>query len=180
MSLGRPPRALTVARVQAIDITLDWRWAPVLALGTYLLAQNVLPARFPGWEWSTTWLTAFAAVLAGELALLLHEITHAVLARSRGVRVRQIIFHGFHARTVIDRSMDPLRGEVLIALGGPAVNVALSLVAEGARVWLATQGPPDVFLLMLTLGNAAAAALSLLPVGGSDGARALSGFRQRV
>jgi Zn-dependent protease len=178
MSLGRPPRALTVARVQTIDITLDWRWAPVLVLGTYLLAQNVLPARFPGWAWSTSWLTAFAAVAAGEVALLLHELTHAVLARSHGLNVRQIVFHGFQAQTVIDPASGVTTGEALIALGGPAVNVLIAGLAEGARLALASQGPFDVFLLMLAVGNAAAAALSLLPLGGSDGARALSGLRR--
>src|SRR5207249_563504 len=103
VAIDRLPRALTVARVQAIDISLDWRWAPVLALGTWLLAQNVLPARFPTWPISMSWLIAAAAVLAGEVALL----------------------------------------------------------------------------LMLAIGNAAAAALSLLPIGGSDGARALRGLRRR-
>jgi Zn-dependent protease len=179
MSLGRPPRALTVARVQAIDITLDWRWAPVLVLGTYLLAQNVLPARFPSWEWGTSWLTASAAVVAGEIALLLHELAHAVLARSRGVHVRQIVFHGFRARTVTDAVSGAPSGEALIALGGPCVNVFLAGVAEVVRVGLATQGPLDVFLLMLAVGNAAAAALSLLPLGDSDGQRALGGLRRR-
>ncbi len=177
MALGRPPRALTVARVRAIDITLDWRWAPALALCTYLLAQNVLPARFPGWEWSTTWLTASAAVLAGEAALLLHELTHAALARARGVHVREIVFHGFHARTVVDAGSGVPSGEVLIALGGPCVNVILAGLAQVVRLVLVSQGPFDVFLLMLVVGNAAAAALSLLPLGGSDGARALSGLR---
>lgn len=165
--------------MQAIEIALDWRWAPVLVLGTYLLAQNVLPARFPAWEWSTSWLTALAAVVTGEIALLLHEMTHAALARSQGIRVKQIIFHGFRAQTLMDPRAGTQRGEVLIALGGPAVNVALALLAELARVALISQGPLDVFLLMLGIGNAAAAALSLLPIGDSDGARALSGFRRR-
>jgi|SRR5579864_148183 len=178
MSLGRAPRALTVARVQAIDITLDWRWVPVLGLSTWLLAQNVLPARFPNWESGTTWLTALAAVLAGELALLLHEMAHAMLARSRGVRVTQIIFHGFHARTIVEPAITLVRGEVLVALGGPCVNVVLAAAAEVVRVVLVTQGALDVFLLMLAIGNAAAAALSLVPFGGSDGARALSGLQR--
>lgn len=87
MALDRPSRALTVARVQAVEISVNWRWAPVLFLATWLLAQNVLPARFPAWEISTSWLTSAAAVIAGEAALLLHELSHAVVARSRGHRV---------------------------------------------------------------------------------------------
>jgi Zn-dependent protease len=179
MSLARPPRAVTVARVQAIEITLNWRWAPILLLGTWLLAQNVLPARFPTWAVSTSWLTAAAAVLAGEAALLLHELGHALVARRDGLRVTRIVFHGFHAQTIVDSGVDLPAHDVWIALAGPSVNLALVVLAAGVRVALGTSGALDAFLLMLLLGNAAAAILSLLPLGASDGARALSGLRRR-
>ena len=77
-----PPRPFTVVRVQAVEISVNWRWVPVVILGSWLLAHNVLPARFPTWELATTWVTAIAAVLGGEAALLLHELSHALVARS--------------------------------------------------------------------------------------------------
>jgi len=177
---GRRSGALTVARVHAIEIRLAWRWAPVLILGTWLLAQNVLPARFPTWTLSTTWLTAVAAVLGGEIALLLHELSHAIVARGRGQEVLRIVFHGFVAETVVGEGLPapaPAQ-EVLIALVGPAMNLALAGLAEASRLALATEGPVDVFLLTLVLGNAAMAALSLVPLGGSDGGRALGAWRR--
>ncbi len=174
----RPVPGLTVARIQAIEITLEWRWAPVLVLATWLLAQNVLPARFPSWQLETNWLTAAAAVLAGEVALLLHELTHALLARSHGVLVRRIVFHGFQAQTVVDEHAGAPSHEVLIALAGPATNLVLAGLAQSVRVAGNAQGPLDAFLLMLAVGNTAAALLSLVPVGASDGAQALSAARR--
>lgn len=178
MSIGRPPRPLTLARIQAIEISVDWRWAPVLCLGTWLLARNVLPARFPGWELGTTWLTACAAVFASEGALLLHEFGHAVVARRSGMHVTRIVFHGFHAVTHVDPESTPAH-DTLVALAGPCVNLALALAACVLRNTLSTSGAVDAFLLMLALGNAAAAVLSLVPLGASDGARALHGLRRR-
>ena len=177
MTLVRPPSAFTVARVRAIDISVNWRWAPVLFLGTWLLAQNVLPARFPTWELSTSWLTSAAAVLSGEAALLLHELSHALLARRKGHQVARIIFHGFHAQTVVDERLPAPADEVLIALVGPVLNVALASVAEVLRLVCSTQPPLDVYLLMFVIGNAATAAMSIVPFGGSDGARALAALR---
>jgi Zn-dependent protease len=177
VALDRPSRALTVARVQAVEISVNWRWAPVLFLATWLLAQNVLPARFPAWEISTSWLTSAAAVIAGEAALLLHELSHAVVARRRGHRVRRITFHGFLAQTEVDEPIPTPRDEALIALVGPGLNLALASLAEAIRLTLASQGPVDVFLLMGVIGNTAAAAMSLLPLGASDGARALRALR---
>jgi Zn-dependent protease len=175
----RPPSAITVARVQAIEISVNWRWAPVLALGTWLLAQNVLPARFPTWELGTTWITAIAAVLAGEAALLLHELSHAVVARWHGQHVTRIVFHGFLAETIVGTGVPEPSEVALIALVGPATNLVLAGVAEVARLALVSQGPMDVFLLMLIVGNAAAAAMSLVPLGSSDGARALQALKRR-
>jgi Zn-dependent protease len=177
VTVNRPPTALTVARVQAIEIAVNWRWAPVMFLGTWLLAQHVIPARFPTWEISTAWVTSAAAVIAGEAALLLHEVSHAVFACRKGQRVRRIVFHGFHAHTVVDTALPAPRDEVLIALVGPGLNLALAGIAEAMRRGLATQGPMDVALLMFVIGNAATTALSLLPLGASDGARALTALR---
>jgi len=178
VNLDRLPRAITVARIQAIEITLNWRWVPVLGLTTFLLAQNVLPARFPLWEMSTTWLTSFAVVLAGEVALLLHELSHAFAARGRGQEVTRIIFHGFQAETIAAAGLPAPGHEALIALVGPGMNIALAGLAEALRLGLATQGPVDVALLLLVLSNAAMAAMSLLPLSGSDGDRALSALRR--
>ena len=177
VTFGRP-RAITIARVQTIDITLNWRWAPVLVLCTWLLAQNVLPARFPAWELGTFWLTSAAVVLAGEVALLLHELSHALVAQGRGQEVTGIIFHGLHAETVVADGITAPAHEVLIALVGPAANLLLAGALYVGRVALATQGPLDVALLLLVLGNVAMAAMSLLPFGGSDGGRALGAYRR--
>jgi len=171
-------RAITIARVQAIDITLNWRWAPVLVLCTWLLAQNVLPARFPAWDLGTFWLTSAAVVLLGEAALLLHELSHAFVAQGRGQEVTRIIFHGLHAETVVADGVTAPAHEVLIALVGPGANLVLAGLLQGLRVALATQGPLDVALLLLVLGNVAMAAMSLLPFGGSDGGRALGALRR--
>jgi len=178
VSLARPPHAITIARVQAIEIALNWRWAPVLLLCTWLLAQNVLPARFPAWELGTTWLTSAAVVLTGEIALLLHELSHALAARGPGEHVTRIVFHGFQAETIVAEGSRAPGHEALIALVGPGTNLALALVIQVLRLAFATDGPLDVALLLLMLGNVAMAAMSLLPVGASDGQRALSALRR--
>jgi Zn-dependent protease len=176
--LGRPPRTVTVARVLAIEITLNWRWVPVLVLGTWLLAQDVLPASFPAWAVGTHWLTGAAIVLTGEAALLLHELSHALAARGHGQEVTRIVFHGFRAETIVTADLPTPAQEALIALVGPATNLALAGLAAMVRLAVATQGPVDVLLLSLVIGNAAMAAMSLAPMQGSDGWRALSALRR--
>jgi Zn-dependent protease len=180
MRADRLPRAITIARVQTIDLVLDWRWAPVVVLGTWLLAQSVLPARFPTWQATTTWSTAGAVVIAGELALLLHELSHALVAQSYGHRVSRIVFRGFHAETVVGERRAPAAEEALIPVVGPVVNLAVCALCAGLRAAVGSEGALDVFLVLVGVGNGAAAALSLLPVGASDGARALAALKRRA
>jgi Zn-dependent protease len=133
----------------------------------------VLPARFPRWEVGTNWLASAAAVLAGELGLLLHELSHALVARGRGQEVTAIIFHGLRAETVVSEGLPAPAHEALIALAGPAMNLALAAFVEAVRLIFDPHGPLDVVLLTLVLGNAAMAGMNLVPFGSSDGARAL-------
>lgn len=174
----RVPSAFTVAHVAAVDIAVHWRWVAALSLSTILLAASVLPGRFPTWDTPTLWLTSAAAVLAGELMLLLHELSHAFAARGRGRQVQRIIFHGFLAETVLgaERGLPLPRHEMFIALAGPGTNLALAGLLSALRLLLPTDSPAALLALLLILGNAAMATASLVPVGPSDGRRALSAF----
>jgi Zn-dependent protease len=101
------------------------------------------------------------------------------VARRLGQRVERIIFHGFFAETIVSAGESDPRHEAPIALVGPLVNLTLAALAASARVLVHSEAASDVFLLALVLGNLAMAGMSLLPVGGSDGARALRAWRRR-
>jgi Zn-dependent protease len=178
LSDRRLPRVIPVARVAAVEIAVHWRWLVALTLGTILLA-TILPGRFPAWDEPTLWLTSAAAVLAGEVMLLLHELSHVFAARGRGHAVERIVFHGFVAETVlgVPAQVCAPRQEVLIALVGPGTNLALAGAMAAVRLVLPAGSPASLLALLLVLGNAAMAAMSLLPVGRSDGQRALAALR---
>jgi Zn-dependent protease len=165
--------------VAAVEIAVHWRWVVALSLSTALLA-TVLPGRFPAWDAPTLWLTSAAAVVAGEIMLLLHELSHVVAARGRGHAVQRIVFHGFVAETVVGRPAQVCapRHEVLIALVGPGTNLALAGALAALRLVLPAGSPASLVALLLALGNTATAAISLMPVGPSDGRRALVALRE--
>jgi Zn-dependent protease len=122
------------------------------------------------------WLTSAAAVLACQLGLLLHDLSHVVVARCGGLGVQRVVFHGFVAETVLHTG-GTRRHEATIALAGPVMSLGVAACAHVARLAVSPGGPIDVVLALLVLGNAAAAVMSLLPLGSSDGARALRALR---
>jgi Zn-dependent protease len=112
--------------------------------------------------------------------LLLHELSHALVARRHGQHVSRIVFHGFLAETLVGDGLPTPSQLVVIALVGPATNLVLAGLAEIVRLALVSQGPLDAFLLMLIIGNAATAAMSLVPLSDSDGARALRALKVQI
>ncbi len=171
---------LTIARVSSIDIALHWRWLLLLGLATSTLAEYLLPGRVRDWDTPTIWVVSAAAVIASELALLLHELAHALVARHFGAPAQVIVFHGFVAETLLghDYLASPRR-ELVVALIGPVVNLGIAGAAQAVRLALVPAGPLDTLLVLLVLGNLAAAAMSLVPFGASDGARVLRALRAR-
>jgi Zn-dependent protease len=115
---------------------------------------------------------AFALLFA---AVILHESSHAFVARSLGVQVRDIVVHPLGGMTRLDWTARNPRKEALISCAGPAVN----LVMAGA-LWAVFHGMLDepgrwmswVVVPFLT-ANVALGALNLIPAFPMDGGRVL-------
>jgi Zn-dependent protease len=136
-------------------------------------------------SWSFLLLLIVLATMFGPLAavvgafvlfgsVLLHELGHAVVARSLGVRVSSIelgFFGGAAKMVELPRSANH---EILIAAAGPAVSLMLAGVGFGLGAVL---GSP----LVTQIGwvNAVIAAFNLLPALPMDGGRILRALLTR-
>ena len=95
------------------------------------------------------------------LSCTLHELGHLLVLLLLGVRVRRLSITAVGAEMEIDRSLS-YGGEVLAALAGPLVNLALALTfCRFSRGW--------VFAGL----NLVLCCFNLLPVGRLDGGRVL-------
>ncbi len=111
--------------------------------------------------------------------VLLHEIGHALAARSVGIQTSEIVLYPFGGIARL-RSMGRPTQELLISLAGPAVNVVIAAglytVLKITGLWLPLShlhyGDPN-FLQRLTLANLVLAAFNLIPAFPMDGGRAV-------
>lgn len=96
-------------------------------------------------------------------SVALHEMAHAAVSRALGVEVTGVHLWGLGGSTALSREPDNARGQYLLSVAGPLVNLLLGGVA--AIVWTQTDigTIPHEFGLRLAAANAMLAAYNLLP-----------------
>ena len=120
-------------------------------------------------------------------SVVLHELGHALTARSAGLPARAIVLLPLGGVTMIDDPLEqPLDSarDARIALTGPVVNLVLALVGGlivwialphvdiSGRPWITTQNLPRTFIWV----NAFLGVFNLLPAYPLDGGRVLRSY----
>ena len=145
-------------------------WLLVALLIAYLLAPRVEQVQ-PGLG-ALKYVAGVAFAVLLYLSVLLHEMSHAVMAQRYGLGVRSITLHFLGGATEIDSEARTAGQEFKIAVVGPLTSIAVGLAALA----LLTVTPDG--LLRLAVGGLAGAnlivgVLNLVPGLPLDGGRVL-------
>ena len=79
-----------IGRWFGFPIRIDYSWFVLIALIVWVFSTVEFPRQLPGYEGEAYLLMGVAAALFFFLSLLLHELAHSVVARSRGIHVQGI------------------------------------------------------------------------------------------
>ena len=123
-----------IGNILGIDIRLDWSWLLIFVLVTWNLGATF--GEYHGdWSLFLQWGLAVTAAVLFFSSVLAHELAHSLVARSRGIPVRNIKLHLFGGVSNIQRDPDSPQGEFLMAIVGPLTSLALGfLLLIGAGV----------------------------------------------
>jgi Zn-dependent protease len=166
----RPPGTIRIGSIAGSDVLVSSSWFLVAGLVAVLVAPRVdeVQPGLGGWKYVAG--LAFAVVLY--LSVLLHEASHAVMARRYGFPVSSITLHFLGGMTAIEGEANRPRQEFMIAVVGPLTSIAVGAGAVG--LWFVT---PDGLLRMAVEGLAGAnllvGVLNLVPGLPLDGGRVL-------
>jgi Zn-dependent protease/CBS domain-containing protein len=117
-----------------------------------------------------------AGALAYFLCILLHEMSHAVVARTYGVEIRGITLFIFGGVAEMTEEPPSPQSEFVIAAAGPAASFGLALACGGLYLAGNVEGwPPPLTAVLGYLGllNGALALFNLIPAFPLDGGRLL-------
>ena len=172
-----------MGRVAGIPIDVHWSVGVIFALVTWQLAGVVFPDRYGPGHHPAYWVAAIAAALLFFLSLLLHEGSHAVVARRHHVGVRSITLWLFGGVAQLEGEALTPGADFSIAAAGPGASIVLAgvfgatqLVFErlGASA-LAVDVPRWLWEINLLL-----AGFNLIPAAPLDGGRVLRAGLWRI
>jgi Zn-dependent protease len=181
-------RALRLGSIDGIEIVVDPSLAVIFVLILASLATGVFPEWHPKWSAGLCWITATAAALLFLVSVLAHELSHALIGRTRGVEIKKITLFMFGGVAQMEREPPSWRAELAMAAAGPVTSLVLGFVfailaaiASGPvrinpadpRPALAALGPLATLLFWLGPVNIVLGLFNLVPGFPLDGGRIL-------
>jgi Zn-dependent protease len=163
--------ALRLFRLFGIQFTANWSWLVLFMVLTYVAYVMFRGLRLTQIE--LIGLSLAAAVLS-IVSLYGHELAHALVARAFGIPVRTISLFLLGGMAHITRESPTPRADFLIAVAGPAANLAIGVLGLLVSVLL-TEAAPFIAVLGIWLAwtNVLVAVFNLLPAIPLDGGRVL-------
>jgi Zn-dependent protease len=119
------------------------------------------------------YLVAVAFVILLYVSVLIHELSHSLVARGFGLPVRRILLYPLGGFTEIEEEPPTPGKEFLVSAAGPAMSFVLAGIGIGANVLLTTHGIAKVLIDSFVLANALVGVFNLLPGLPLDGGRIL-------
>ena len=117
-------RHIKIGRVFGIELGLHFSWLVIAILVTLSLVGQ-FSAVNTGWGSSLVWTTALVTGLFFFVAVILHELAHAVVAKMRGLPVRSITLFALGGIALVDKEADDPLTEFLVAVAGPLMSMAI-------------------------------------------------------
>jgi Zn-dependent protease len=172
----RPQRdarlGIIIARPFGIPVYISPWWFVVAAVLVVLYSNsNTLPGTVQGVV--PRYLLGVAFVVLLYLSVLVHELSHCVVARGFGLPVRRILLYPLGGFSEIEKEPPTPGQEFLVSAAGPAMSLALAGIGIGVNLLLDLRGIPRVLIDRVILANAVVGVFNLLPGLPLDGGRVL-------
>jgi Zn-dependent protease/CBS domain-containing protein len=168
---GSRSGGFVVAKPFGIPVYVSPYWFIIAGVFIVIYA-NELSGRLQGTSATTRYLAAAAFVILLYVSVLIHELSHSVVARGYGLPVRRIVLWPLGGVSEIDREAPTPGREFAIAAAGPALSLVLGGIGWGLYQVVNT-GIVGALIWQLMFANIIVGLFNLLPGLPLDGGRML-------
>jgi len=163
-----PQPGIVIARPFGIPVYISPYW--FLIAGVFiLLYSNSLQQAVHG---NLRYLVAAVFVVLLYASVLVHELSHCVVALAFGLPVRRVLLYPLGGFSEIEKEAPTPAREFLVAAAGPAISLVLAAVGYGLSR-LVPDGTAHVLVTQLMWANLLVGLFNLLPGLPLDGGRML-------
>jgi Zn-dependent protease/CBS domain-containing protein len=159
---------IVIARPFGIPVFVSPYWFVIAGVFIFIYA-NDLASTLQG---STRYFVAAAFVVLLYVSVLVHELSHSVVARGFGLPVRRILLYPLGGFSEIEREPPTPGREFLVSAAGPALSLALAAAGFGLNQ-VVTEGIAGTLVSQLVVANVVVGLFNLLPGLPLDGGRIL-------
>lgn len=117
--------SIALGRVAGIRIGIHYTWFIIFGLLTFSL-MALFGQNYPGWGQTEVMVTALATSLLFFVSIVLHELSHSLVAISRNIPVRSITLFIFGGVAQTEKDAETAGDEFWIAIAGPLLSFALA------------------------------------------------------
>jgi Zn-dependent protease/predicted transcriptional regulator len=170
--------SIRLGRVFGIEVGLHYSWFLIALLITMSLSAQFQESHRE-WGPGVIWTTALMTALLFFAALLAHELSHALVARSRGLTTRAITLFALGGVAQIEKEPQDPKTEFWVGIVGPFTSAMVGVISLGlawVAGWRVNTTPATPLISMLVwLGyiNLMLAAFNMIPGFPLDGGRIL-------
>jgi Zn-dependent protease len=169
-------KRITLFKLFGFTVKLDLSWFFIIILIVWSLATGFFPSSYRGLQPGTYWLMGIAGAIGIFLSIILHELSHSLVARRYGLIIKGITLFIFGGVAEMKGEPPSPRAEFSMAAAGPVTSIVLGAFFLGLGQIIKGSGSVLPFygtLRYLGLLNSALGAFNLIPAFPLDGGRVL-------
>jgi Zn-dependent protease/predicted transcriptional regulator len=160
-------------KVAGVTIGFDYSWFIIFAVVLLALEGGYFPHYYPGYQRQTYWIAGFIATLFFFGSVVIHELSHSLMAIRSGIEIREITLFIFGGVSRITEEPKDAVTEMKIALVGPLSSFGLALVfwvIQSLSGWMGLILLTGIFYYLAWI-NLALGIFNLIPGFPLDGGR---------
>lgn len=168
-------RGVRLGKVLGFEISIDWSWLLIFFLVVFTLANGYFPAR-ANFSTAVNWLLGVAAALLLFASVLVHELSHSVMARRYGIDVKGITLFLFGGVSQTAEEPKSASAEFWMAIVGPLTSFGIGAFFGALFLSGTALGWPQTAMTLLSYLawiNIALGVFNMLPGFPLDGGRVL-------
>ncbi len=169
---------IKLGKISGIEIGLHYSWFIIAALIVFSLGEHFHQVN-PSWGTSEVWIAALLTAVLFFVSLLLHELSHSLVAQARGLKVKSITLFALGGVSQIEDDATDAKTEFWVAIAGPIASLIIGFgclaIAAGLGWRLSAEPRTAATAVLVWLGyiNIALAVFNMIPGFPLDGGRVL-------